>query len=174
MGPWGIPMALWRVTAAVSLLLAPLGAQGTPVYPCVVSGSRYHLMADSVNWSMRIASGESCIRGLRFNDVLIEDVRLVSPPRSGALELRGPGFIYSPRADFQGDDSFAVVVSGSIKGIRGHSTIQVTVSVDTRRKFVPENHDAGPRKGSPAGPSFLLDGAGGYVLDSAGKKLTPF
>ena len=61
---------------------------------------------------------------------MIETVKLLSPPQSGDVNLLGPGFSYTAKPDFHGDDSFTVVVSGTINKVRGISTIRVLVSVD--------------------------------------------
>ena len=44
--------------------------------------------------------------------------------------MRGPAFTYAAKSDFQGQDTFAIAVSGSINKRRGSSTIHVTVLVD--------------------------------------------
>src|SRR5262249_19790395 len=97
--------------------------------PCLTSGPRYQLSTDTVNWSMKIGSGQSCTRGLRFNNVAIEYPELVSSPQFGDVTLKGPSFTYSARQDFQGQDSFVILVSGSINRIHGSSTIHVNVFV---------------------------------------------
>lgn len=104
---------------------------GQPVFAqtCSMDGPHYNLSADTVGWSMQITSGRSCVRGLRFGNVEIESVKLVSPPQSGEVELHGSGFTYTPKADFNGQDSFSLAVIGAIKKKRGTSTINVTVSV---------------------------------------------
>jgi hypothetical protein len=96
---------------------------------CVVNGPRYRLTSDVVNWSMKISNGQSCIRGLRFNNVAIESLHLVSPPQTGQVTLRGPSFTYSAKSDYEGEDSFTVAVSGTINRSRGSSTIRIIVSV---------------------------------------------
>jgi hypothetical protein len=96
---------------------------------CVVSGPRYGLASDTVDWSIKIASGQTCIRGLRFNNVAIDSVRLISPPHAGQVTLLGPGFTYSTNSDYEGADSFTVAVSGTINRSKGSSTIRVFVSI---------------------------------------------
>jgi hypothetical protein len=88
----------------------------------------YNLAADSVTWSMEIVPGRTCFAGVRFGDVVIERVKLVSPPQSGQIALRGPGFSYTAKQDFAGEDSFTLEVSGTINKRRGNSTIHITVS----------------------------------------------
>jgi hypothetical protein len=106
---------------------------------------------------MKIASGRSCVHGVRFGNVDVESVQLVSPPQSGQVELlQGPGFKYDAKADFGGQDAFSLAVVGTINNIRGStrgsSTIHVTVSVagpptparsDTARPPVSVNKPTG-------------------------------
>src|ERR1700694_2826221 len=132
-------MSFGRVACVVFLSLGSfvsLGLRAASASSCVVSGPRYKLMAAAVGWSMRIGSGQSCMRDLRLNtalsvspNVVIEDVKLISPPQSGQVTMQGSGFSYTAKSDFQGEDSFTVLVSGSINRIPGVSTIRIVVSV---------------------------------------------
>jgi hypothetical protein len=118
--------------AAVSVLIGFLSMNTSAAYAtdCIVIGPRYQLKSDLVNWSMKIGSGQSCIRGLRFNDVaMIESLQLVSPPQIGQVALKGPSFTYSAKSGYEGEDSFTVVVSGTINRSSGSSTIRVNVFV---------------------------------------------
>src|SRR5262245_30739211 len=55
---------------------------------CVLTGgSLYQLKSDAVDWTMRIDSSQSCIRGLRHNRVTIDTAKLISPPQSGQVKL---------------------------------------------------------------------------------------
>src|SRR5262247_2730003 len=97
---------------------------------CVLTvGSLYQLKSDAVDWTMRIDSGQSCIRGLRHNRVTIDTAKLISPPQSGQVKLLGSGFSYTAKSDFEGQDSFTIQVSGMLNGIRGSSDIRIIVSV---------------------------------------------
>ena len=78
---------------------------------------------------MKIGSGQSCTRGFRFNNVVMEDVRLTSKAQSGEVTLQGLGFTYTAKSDFQGEDSFDVLVTGLINRIQGSSTIHMNVLV---------------------------------------------
>lgn len=132
-------MSFGRAACVVFLSLGSLVSLGLPVASasaCVVSGPRYKLMAEAVGWSMRIGSGRSCIRDLRLNtalsvspNVVIEDLKLISAPQSGQVTAQGSGFSYTAKSDFQGEDSFTVLVSGSINRIPGVSTIRIVVSI---------------------------------------------
>ena len=118
--------------AAVSVLIGFLSMNTSAAYAtdCIVIGPRYQLKSDLVNWSMKIGSGQSCIRGLRFNDVaMIESLQLVSPPQIGQVALKGPSFTYSAKSGYEGEDSFTVAVSGTINRSSGSSTIRVNVFV---------------------------------------------
>ena len=96
---------------------------------CIVDGPRYELTSDIVNWSMKMGSGKSCIRGLRFGNVIIETLELVSSPRTGQVTIRGPGFTYSAKSEYEGEDDFTVALSGKTNRLRGSSTIHITISV---------------------------------------------
>jgi len=97
---------------------------------CVLTvGSLYQLKSDAVDWTMRTSSGQSCIRGLRHNRVTIDTAKLISPPQSGQVKLLGPGFSYTAKSDFEGQDSFTIQVSGMLNGVRGSSDIRIVVLV---------------------------------------------
>ena len=91
---------------------------------CVTQAPRYALTSDTVDWSIQVASGQSCVRGLRLGNVVVEKVSLTTPPKSGNVRLEGPGFRYTANSGFHGEDSF--MVEGKV---RGTSTIRVVVSV---------------------------------------------
>jgi hypothetical protein len=114
-----------------ALLLGILGDfGGAAAQSCVVmQAPRYSLKADTVDWFIKIASGGSCVRGVRFGNVEIEPIKLLAPPKSGQVTLEGPGFRYTSRAKYIGSDSFSVAVVGRTNKQRGSSTIRVTVSV---------------------------------------------
>jgi len=78
---------------------------------------------------MKIRNSENCVRGVRFSYVWNPTVSLISPPRFGQVGLIGPGFSYTAKADFHGEDSFVIGVSGSKNKRSGFSTIRVVVSV---------------------------------------------
>jgi len=59
---------------------------------CVTQAPRYALTSDTVDWSIQVASGQSCVRGLRLGNVVVEKVSLTTPPKSGNVRLEGPGF----------------------------------------------------------------------------------
>src|SRR5262249_18906043 len=88
--------------------------------PCVLTvGSLYQLKSDAVDWTMQISSGQTCIRGLRHARVTIDKL----------VKLLGPGFSYTAKSDFEGQDFFTIQVSGMLNGIRGSSDIRIIVSV---------------------------------------------
>ena len=94
---------------------------------CVLSGPRYQLESDRVEWSMNITSGQSCIRGLRFSNVVLDGTQLIVPPKKGKLKLYSLGFSYKAGSDFEGEDFFAIGVSGMINRLHGNSTIHIVV-----------------------------------------------
>jgi hypothetical protein len=116
-------------SACVIFALLLLGVQSATAQTCVVGVESYRLSFDNVIWSIRIGAGQSCIGGFRVSNVTLDTVRLVIPPESGQVTLHGPGFSYKAKSGFQGEDSFSVLVSGTLNRIRGSSTIRVVVSV---------------------------------------------
>jgi hypothetical protein len=83
-------------TAVVEwLAIAPCGRAGAPL--AAVSVMRSH---EASAQSCVIGSGKSCVRGLRMNDVVLERVSLIVPPKSGNVQLIGPGFRYTANPDF--------------------------------------------------------------------------
>jgi hypothetical protein len=111
----------------LSLATPGLGQESSNA--CLLWGPGYQLASDTVEWSMTIASGQSCVRGLRTAFVTLENIKLVTQPKSGQVILEGPAFIYRGESNFHGDDSFAVLVSGKYNRIAGSSTIHIAVSV---------------------------------------------
>ena len=96
---------------------------------CVISGLRYQLRSDLVEWHINIRSGQSCVGGLRFNNVANPTIGLISPPRFGQVTLLGPGFSYTARSDYGGEDFFVVGVWGTISGVIGASIVRIVISV---------------------------------------------
>ena len=93
----------YRLVAITALLVGLLADHGGALaQSCVVQAPRYNLATDTVDWSMKIASGRSCVRGLRFGNVEIESVKLVSRPQSGQVALEGPGFRYTSKPNYTG------------------------------------------------------------------------
>ena len=118
------------VCTSAAMLLGLLGDfRGAAAQSCVVQAARYNLSADSVDWSIKIMSGRSCVGGVRFGNVEIEGVKLVSRPQFGQVALEGPGFRYTSKPNYSGPDSFSLAVVGRINKVRGNSTIHVTVAV---------------------------------------------
>jgi hypothetical protein len=118
-----------RAYLVLPALLLLSGSQAAHANQCFTNGPRYQLETDTVEWRMKIRSGESCVRGVRFSYVWNATVSLVSPPQSGQVTLVGPGFSYTAKSDFRGEDSFVVGVSGSKNKTSGFSTIRIVVSV---------------------------------------------
>jgi hypothetical protein len=118
------------VIISAALLLGIMGeVRGAAAQACVIQTPRYSLKADTVDWTIKIASGRSCVRGVRFGNVEIEAVRLISPPQSGQVTLEGLGFRYTSKANYNGPDSFSLAVVGRTNRVRGTSTIHVAVAV---------------------------------------------
>ena len=96
---------------------------------CVTQAPHYLLTSDTVDWSIQVANGQSCVRGLRFGSVVLERVSLIVAPKSGNVQLVGPGFRYTASPGFHGDDSFSIEVLGTANKVRGTSTLGIAVSV---------------------------------------------
>ena len=113
------------------LLLSVLspGTQGASAGRCTVSGPRYWLKSDTVDWSIKIGAGQSCSAELAFHNVVIESARLVQPPQAGQVALLGSSFTYSAKSASEGKDFFAVAITGAITRSRtiGSSTIRFSV-----------------------------------------------
>jgi hypothetical protein len=89
----------------------------------------FQLSSDAVEWTMQIASGTTCTRGLKFRSTNIKDVKLIVPPESGKVDIKGPSFSYTAKADFRGQDEFTIQVSGTMVRIAGVSDVKVKVLV---------------------------------------------
>jgi hypothetical protein len=113
---------------AALVVSAPSSAQDG-VTACLLSGPSYQLASDTVVWQMSVGSGHSCIRGLRSWLAVIDSTKLITPPQTGQVKLEGAGFLYKASAEFQGEDSFVVLVSGKLNKINGSSTIRIVVLV---------------------------------------------
>ena len=144
---------LGPISIVITLALWLVGEREALAQTCVISGPRYMLIAETVQWSMEIKSGHRCVRGIRFRDVEFDRLTLVSPPQSGHVTIQGPAFTYVAKADFDGKESFTLTVSGAVSKRRGSSTILVTVSViGAHRDLVapgPAEPVAAPSSGFP-------------------------
>jgi hypothetical protein len=119
-----------KLYGALTIALV-IGSHEVSAQTCVSQAPppRYLLTSDTVDWSIQVRSGQSCVRGLRIGDVVLERVTLIVPPKSGNVQLVGPGFRYTANSGFHGDDSFSVEVRGTVSKAGGSSTIHVAVSV---------------------------------------------
>jgi hypothetical protein len=123
-----VEQTMWlRILFSASMLLFAVPAIADS---CLFSASPpFQLSSDTVEWTMQIASGATCTRGLKLGSTNIKDVKLIAPPQSGKVDIKGPSFSYTAKADFQGQDEFTVQVSGTVVRIAGASDVKVTVSV---------------------------------------------
>jgi hypothetical protein len=96
-------------------ILLSLGSQAASAAPCTVSRQRYSLVADEVTWSMRVESGHRCTHGVRYYNIELGQLKLISPPSSGEVSLPGWGFTYLPKEGFLGSDQFVVGSPGTSK-----------------------------------------------------------
>jgi hypothetical protein len=119
---------MWLGISSLATLL--LFAMPALADSCIFSAAPpFQLSSDAVDWTMQIGSGASCTRGLKFGPVNISDVKLIAPPQSGQVAIKGPSFSYTAKPDFQGEDDFTLRVSGTNVRMRGVSDIKVTISV---------------------------------------------
>jgi hypothetical protein len=87
-------VALLTALAAVSVV----SSHDAFAQSCVIQNPQHYLLAsDAVDWSMQVASGKSCLHGLRIGSVLLEKVSLIAPPESGNVQLVGPAFRYTAK-----------------------------------------------------------------------------
>lgn len=112
-------LAIWLV----------LGVQSARAGDCIPAGPLPTLNSESVNWNIVIASGRTCLRGLRSSAMIIKSVAISAPAKFGEAMVQGYGFSYEAPSDFKGEDSFAVTLVGTNRGIQGNSVIRVHVSV---------------------------------------------
>jgi hypothetical protein len=97
---------------------------------CIVSGPPYQLQSDTVTWSMTLASGRSCLRGvIRSQYTTVENISVITGPQSGQVLVEGPAIKYKGDPDFRGQDTFSLLVSGKFFKTSGSSTVKVLVSV---------------------------------------------
>jgi hypothetical protein len=112
-------------SATMLFLAAPAFADS-----CLFSAAPpFRLSSDTVEWTIQIASGRTCTRGLKLGATNITAVKLIAPPQFGKVDIEGPSFSYAAKADFEGKDEFTLQVSGTMIRIAGVSDIKVTVSV---------------------------------------------
>jgi hypothetical protein len=104
-------------------------SQEVSAQTCVSQAPHYLLTSDTVDWSIQVASGQSCLRGLRYGNVVLQKVSLAAPPKSGNVQLVGPAFRYTANPGVHGEDSFTIEVSGVAGKVPGTSTMHVAVSV---------------------------------------------
>ena len=145
-----------RSSASVFLIVIFLAILSTFADACVLNGPRYRLASDTVHWFLELSDGETCLRGVRFNNVVVDKLMVVSAPRTGHVTLQGTGFSYKAARDSQGRDFFSLMVAGATNKVPGSSTIEVEVSVSNAgesRRFstmIPRSSQAQPSQPSPA------------------------
>jgi hypothetical protein len=118
-----------RVVLSSMLLLSALGSPAANAGECLITGPHYQLQSDVVEWQLKTRIGQSCIRGVRFKNVVDPVIKVISAPRLGKLTLLGPAFSYTAGLDGADEDSFSIEVSGFVIGGRGTSIIHVAVSI---------------------------------------------
>ena len=127
----------YAILIVLALRLAGVGTAFAQSCAISRSFSPYNLTADTVSWSMKIVPGTTCFGGLRYGNVDIVSVKLISPPSAGHVALQGPGFSYTAKANFHGEDTFTLAIFGAINNRRGNSTVRITVSDLSSKVMVP-------------------------------------
>jgi hypothetical protein len=122
-----------KILAAGGAVMMPLiflsPSYGQPALCKFLSREAYKLNSDIVVWEIEIAANQDCVRGVRTGTVFINNLKVVTPPRSGQVTLQGPAFYYRTKPNFQGADSFEIIIAGRMNGIAGTSTVQVLVQI---------------------------------------------
>lgn len=106
-----------------------IGTQSAMAGDCVPAGSPPKLNSETVEWTIVVPSGQTCLRGLRSGAMMIESITISAPAKFGAATVQGYAFSYGAPRDFKGDDSFSVTIVGTNRGVRGNSTLLIHVSV---------------------------------------------
>jgi hypothetical protein len=119
-------MWCWKKVFLSLIFLTILSTQPNA---CVLNGPRYRLTSDTVRWSLALSGSESCVRGVRFSNVVFDKLTVVSAPQTGRITLQGSGFSYEAASDFHEHDFFSLMVSGTTNKVPGSSTIEVVVTV---------------------------------------------
>ena len=118
-----------RFTVCLLLAWLLVGVLSAKAGDCVPTGPPAQLNSETVDWTIVIMSGHTCLRGLRSRAMTLESVVVSAPAKFGEATVQGYGFSYKAPHDFKGEDSFSVTMSGANRGIRGNSIIRVEVSV---------------------------------------------
>src|SRR4051812_13029998 len=97
-----------RSTAAGPFVFALvlLGSPGAQAGYCIVEGPPPRLDSQPVQWKFTIASGDSCIRGLRSGAMQLDSVSVSTPAKVGQATVQGYSFSYRAPQGFRGDDTF--------------------------------------------------------------------
>ncbi|MCK1396137.1 Ig-like domain-containing protein [Bradyrhizobium sp. 1] len=120
------PSTYASIFAALAILASASAANATP--NCLRDIKPYKLAGDTMEWSMTITPGADCIQGLRWSTMQIYSVSVADKPKSGELVLVGPGFRYYAKPDFNGTDTFTLLVVGKNRHDVGTSSLRVTIS----------------------------------------------
>jgi|SRR5579864_352879 len=112
----------------LAVLISGLALQSASAI-CNVTGPRYTLNSDTVEWTLSIVSGQSCAQGLRLRTTAVDSVTVTEMAQHGQVLVRGSGFEFRADANYRGDDFFELTVSGLNVRVPGTSTIQVQVYI---------------------------------------------
>ena len=81
-----------RGTRSALVIGLAIWSHGVSAQTCVTQAPRYALTSDTVDWSIQVASGQSCVRGLRLGNVVVEKVNLTTPQDQVIYNWKAPDF----------------------------------------------------------------------------------
>jgi hypothetical protein len=109
--------------------LLELGVPSASAGNCIWKLDGFELNADTVYWNFVIGSSSECLQGLRGNTMLIDQVKIIEPPKAGSLRISGPAFHYTAPSTAGSLDSFRLEILGQNHRVRGMSVIVVGVEI---------------------------------------------
>ena len=120
-------MKLNSLAFGLCILLLALIVGEAEAGECISRPAHFELTSDTVHWSFEMRSGGECLQGLRGKTMLLDNVKLTSPPSAGVVTIAGPSFRYNAPAGAPINDTFTLEVSGENRRQRGTSVIVVEV-----------------------------------------------
>jgi len=81
-----------RGTGSALVIGVAIWSYAASAQTCVTQAPRYALTSDTVDWSIQVASGQSCVRGLRLGNVVVEKVSLTTPQNQAMYDWKAQVF----------------------------------------------------------------------------------
>lgn len=124
------------IWAGVLLILLVLGPGSSPVIAeshCQVSLGRGWANSTGQGSIIMRNTGQPCVGTLSSDPaagIVVDTLRVVSPPRNGVVSVNAPRFSYTPNPGYVGRDRFELSAEGPLRGGRriklgGEVTVQV-------------------------------------------------